>query len=188
MLNLISGFVWIFLGKMRTQDLPSHDSALKIAAGLAFVSEVLGIILYKTLPLSLLFAAAKLAIFGLILYLILKIHAKTVRWRQALTAIFGVQVIVNLLSLPFLPVLIEFMQRAPIDQGAPEVNVSWGLLVVVVLQIWLFALTIRILREAMEISTLRATINTFLLIYLLALAMSLLVGVVPPAPTLIIPE
>jgi hypothetical protein len=188
--NLISSFFLVFIAKMKAQDMPSHDNALKIAASLAFVTEVLGILRQEALPLAVVLAAAKLALFGLLLYFILKIHLKPERWSQTMTAIFGAQFVVNLLSLPFMSKLVAFMEeyRESIEQGSAMVNLSGALLVVAALQIWLFVLTVRILRESMEISTFRATMNTFLIIYLLTLAMSALIGAFSPSTPFTLPN
>ncbi len=185
MINLISSFFLVFISKMKPQDIPAHNNALKIAAGLAFATEALSIIRQESVPFAVLLAAVKLGLIGLFLYFILKIHLKPERWSQTLTALFGVQFVVNLLSLPFMSQLVSFMEqyRESISQGAPEVTFSIPLLIVGALQIWFLVVTMRILREAMEISTLRAVMNTFLMIYLLTLAMGVLIGAFSPSIT-----
>ncbi len=189
MINLLKAFVGVFLLKVKPQDLPATQSALQIAAVAAFITEMASLFGQIPLSVNVLVSLSKLALFGGVLYLILKLHQKSERWTQTLTAILGSLSVVNLLTLPFLPKLIEFManMKTTKDGTLPEVALSPALILVFVLQLWFFVVLVRILKEAMEISTARAVINSLMIVYLVSLILGSIVSQFPSVSPLPVP-
>lgn len=162
---------------MKAQDLPAHLHALKIAAGAAFITEILTLLRQESMMFAAFLAAVKLALLAIIVYFVLKVHLKPERWQQTITALFGAQFIVNILTIPFMDDLLELKQYQEVTVGSPpQLTITLGLIFVAIVQLWYLVLMMRIFREAMEISTVRATLNTFLVLYLITIALGALIG------------
>ena len=178
MINLLSSFFLVFISKLKVQDLPAHLYALKVAAGAVFITETLALLRQEPVFVAAFLAAVKLALLAAIVFFLLKVHLKPERWQQTMIALFGAQFVLNLLTIPFINDLLEFMRQYQqvATENPAQLSISPGLIVVVIAQLWYLVLMMRIFRESMEISTVRAILNTFLVIYLTTIALGALIG------------
>ena len=170
MTSLIQPFINLLLFRAGPQDMPTSQAVFKFAIISCFVTDVLGASKTLGLNLSALLSLGQIGLLGGFIYLILKMNNKEDRWLQTLTAIFGSLAIINLASLPFI-------QKIKLLEGG-QLALTPGIIIVAVLQLWFFILMIRILRDALEISTGRAFLLSFLVINIIPILLSMVVGAV----------
>lgn len=168
MTSIIQPFINLLLFRAGPQDIPASHQILKIVLISCFVTDVLGAMGTLGLSMSMLLSAGQLALLSVFVYFLLKLHQKSERWLQTITAVFGALTLINLASLPFI-------QNLNILAGG-QLIITPKLLIVGVLQLWFFIVMARILRDAAEISMGRALLLTFLLVNIIPILLSLFIG------------
>jgi hypothetical protein len=129
----------------------------------------------KTVEVSLfvvLLTAVKFILLGVFIYWLMKLHQKPARWLQTLVAIYGAHTLVNLVRLPFMH---EIQQ---LENG--QLIITDKLFIVAAMQLWLFIVVARILKDALEIKMGRAIIFTLVLNVFLVVVLIFFSGAVGP--------
>jgi hypothetical protein len=134
----------ICLLRGRAQDLPASMNLVWITAAASVLVNALAMPEQALDLAQLLFIASQAALFGAVVWLVLRLRGFTARWMQTITALYAVDAAFSLLLLPFLPALMEMIQQGP------EAKPGWQAYVLLVLSGWLLLIIARVLREATE--------------------------------------
>lgn len=177
MISFIQPFINLLLFRAGPQDIPASESVLKFVLISCFVTDVLGALGTLGMTTSIILSAGQIGLLGGFVYLLLKIHQKSERWLQTLTAIFGSLALINLISLPF----IQNLQL--LKEG--QLILTPNLLLVGALQLWFFITMARILRDAIEIRMGRAVLLTFLMVNIVPIVLSAFIGALGIEPGVI---
>ena len=172
MLAFLQSLVNILLFRAGPQDMPSSWTLLKLTGLAALVTAAAtatGMLNLGFAP-ALLASAAKVGVYALIVFLLLKSGGKPERWIQTMIALYGTLAITNLISLPFLPDLQE------VEEGKFVIVPGAGVMIVAVIEIWFLVILARTLRDALEIRTGQAILLTILIIIIETMVLSSLTG------------
>lgn len=176
MFNQIQPFINLLLFRAGPQDMPASQGILKIVIGACFITDIIGAASVLGLSLASVLSAGQIVLYSGFIYLLLKMAQKPERLVQTLTALFGALALINLASYPFMRNLHFFSEG--------KLQLTPTIVLVALLQLWFFIVMARILREALEISTGRAALLTFLIIQLVPILLSSVIGmlgITPPA-------
>ncbi len=169
MTAFIQPFINLLLFRAGPQDMPASQQVLKFVLMASIVTGALGSIGTLGLPAATLISVSQIALYGVFVYLMLKMFRKPERWLQTIIAIYGATALMNLACLPFLQNLSLFSEG--------QLVITEKLLIVGVLQLWLLIVTARILKEAAEISMGRAVLLTLLMVYVIQIFLAVFLGV-----------
>ena len=139
----------ICLLRGRAQDLPASLKLVWLTAAASVAVNAIGMP-EQTLDLvQLLLITLQAALFGAVVWLLLRLRDYTARWMQTVTALYAVDAVFTLLLLPFFPALREMFigMMETIKQGL-EVKPEWGAYVLFVFICWKLLVVARVLREA----------------------------------------
>lgn len=93
------------------------------------------------------------AIFGAVVWVILKVRGSPERWLQSIAALYAVKTLFNLLTLPVLPQVAEAVRLAyEAVQQAAAAPIGWELLLVFVVTIWNLLAMSQVMRHAADVS------------------------------------
>lgn len=134
----------ICLLRGRAQDLPASVGLVWITAAASVVVNTLGMLGQDVGFAPLLFIASQVALFGAVVWLVLRLRGFPARWLQTMTALYAVDAVSNLLLLPLLPALVEMLKQGP------DVVPGWEGFTMLALVGWLLLIIARVLREATE--------------------------------------
>ena len=134
----------ICLLRGRTQDLPTSVGLVWITAAASVTVNSLGMKGQDVGFAPLLFIVSQVALFGAVVWLVLRLRGYPARWLQTMTALYAVDAVFNLLLLPLLPALVEMLKQGP------EVVPGWEGFAMLALVGWLLLIIARVLREATE--------------------------------------
>lgn len=134
----------ICLLRGRAQDLPASMNLVWLTAIASVAVNAVGMPERATNMGQLLFIASQAAMFGGVVWLLLRLRGFTERWLQTATALYAVDAVFSLLLLPFLPALMEMIKQGP------EAKPGWEAYVLLMLSGWLLLIIARVLREATE--------------------------------------
>jgi len=134
----------ICLLRGRAQDLPASMNLVWLTAIVSVAVNALGMPERATDLAQLLFIASQAALFGAVVWLLLRLRGFPARWTQTVTALYAVDAVFSLLLLPFLPALMEMIKLGP------EAKPGWEAYVLLALSGWLLLIIARVLREATE--------------------------------------
>jgi hypothetical protein len=137
-------FLDICLLRGRAQDLPASMNLVWLTAAASVAVNVFGMPARASDLPQLLFIVSQAALFGAVVWFLLRLRGFPARWMQTITALYAVDAIFSLLLLPFLPALMEM-----INQG-PEAKPGWEAYALLALSGWLLLIIARVLREATE--------------------------------------
>lgn len=167
--------------KGHPQHIPGTPGWLLLTAAMALVTETL----VKTTLLNgastLLPNFLNMAVFAGLVWLLLRTMSRSARWLQTMTAILGIQALLNILSFPFASAAgLQFIGPAQITAASPQ-----AALVVTLVVFWSWLLTAHIFRLASESSFLQSLISiTIVMIVSSFIALLILQGMAPtPIPT-----
>jgi len=137
----------ICLLRGRAQDLPASMNLVYLTAAASVALNAIGMP-GRDLDLpQLLFIASQTALFGAVVWLLLRLRGFPARWMQTIAAMFSAEAVFNILLLPLWPTLIETLET--IKQGM-EAKPSWETYAFVTLGGWFLLVIARVLREATE--------------------------------------
>ena len=134
----------ICLLRGRAQDLPSSMGFLWFAAAAGVVVNSLGLS-GKDLGLApVLFIVSQTLLYGVAIWLVLRLRGFPARWMQTMTALYAVEAIFGLMLLPLLPAVVEMVRQGP------PATLGWEGFAALFLSGWLLLIIARVLREATE--------------------------------------
>ncbi|MCG6872715.1 MAG: hypothetical protein LJE84_10525 [Gammaproteobacteria bacterium] len=168
MFSILQTFVALCLFRARPQDLPTSNALLWMAAMLAVISGVQDL----SRPLaSVILALVQIALVAALVQGMLRLRNFPDRATQTLTALFGANAVLNLLSLPVISWLREVGETDPTPQFFALLLVGW-----------ILAVTATILRESLEVSRGAAIgLSIGLSLVVLMLTLPLVAWLVPAA-------
>jgi hypothetical protein len=134
----------ICLLRGKVQDLPASVTLLVLAIFAGVSVDLVELAGNEFHVGHLLFLLAESALFGAMLWVMLRLRGFPARWLQTATALYAVSAVFNFVVLPFLPALTEMMSKGG------EVAPNWQSYVVLGLSGWYLAVLARVLREAGE--------------------------------------
>ena len=180
MLLFLKKILDIFLFRGHPKDLPGGVNYLLAAAVLALIGRTLFTASTNSAAsISLLIHAGSLAIFGGLVWLALHAMSKSARWQQTMTAVYGVEGIICLITIPFSKAMnLQFVNNAEytVDSGGAT-------LIVLVLLLWFWIVTAQIFKLASETKMLRSIITVTILMLMTNLLVKLLFSGMLPDPT-----
>ena len=147
--SLAKIFVDLCLFRAKPQDLPASNtlvfltSILNISATLAVLHLIAGYNIGQTLILSI----ALIVAFGFVIWVVLKVNGLADRWIQTISALYGTRTL--LLSIEWM-----LIPAAPPAETISDLiaNMGVALIAVSVLDIWIFAIMIVVIRHAIQTS------------------------------------
>ncbi len=134
----------ICLLRGRAQDLPASMGLLWLAAAAGVAVNSLGLTGQQLELAHVLFIVSQVALFGAVVWLVLRLRGFPARWMQTMTALYAVDAVFSLLLLPLLPAVVELAKVGP--QAMP----GWEGFALLLLSGWLLLIIARVLREATE--------------------------------------
>jgi hypothetical protein len=163
MSQLILRLAGILILRLGPQDLPAGRSALlfSILAYLAVTAFNLARGDGHPAPVPVLMLAVGLPL--ILVWIVLKLRQRTARWEQTLTALFGTNALLSVLTLPF----------SLAAGGEPDPVLA---LILLVSFFWSFAVDAHIWRHALEISFATALVITMLLFVISLFVITSLTG------------
>lgn len=172
MFALIQPFINLLLFRVGPQDMPSSKTVLKIAIAACFITDIIQKAEFYGFTISFIQSAGKIALYSGFIFLLLNSKQNKQRWMQTMIALLGASALLNLASYPFIPDLEQIL----VDLNEQRFVIEPGMLIYDAIQLWFFAVFIRILRDALGISTGRAAIQTLIIIILTITVLSTLIG------------
>lgn len=149
MVSLLRLFIDLCLFRRRAEDVPISETLLLATAALAVITSAINAVPTAEFIWGLLMSGGEVLLFALLISLLLRFRSLSERTTQTLTAMFGATALLQLLTLPFLG-WHEHLLAAPQDAViAPPPEV----LIVLAISFWIIAVTVSILRQAMECGT-----------------------------------
>jgi len=141
---IIKIIIDICLLRGRAQDLPTSMNLVWLTAAASVAVNALGMPERATSLGQLLFIASQQAMFGAIIWLLLRLRGFPARWTQTVTALYAVDAVFSFLLLPLLPALMEMVKQGP------DTKPGWEAYILLALSGWLLLIIARVLREATE--------------------------------------
>jgi len=132
----------ICLLRGRAQDLPASMNLVWLTAAASVAVNAVGIPERATNLAQLLFIVSQAALFGAVIWLLLRLRGVAARWMQTITALYAVDAVFSLLLLPLLPALMEMIKQGP------EAKPGWEAYLLLAISGWLLLIIARVLREA----------------------------------------
>ncbi len=129
------------------QDAPSSDTLLVASGFLVALSYTFTNTIYEGLSLRIIVAVSQVIVFGLVVWLVLKIKNLEIRWKQTLTALYGAAAVFQFATWP---VIVFYDDGIPHPTGLPE-----PLMLHVVVGFWYLAVMANILRHSLETTLVR---------------------------------
>jgi hypothetical protein len=142
MIALLKLFVDICLFQAKPQDIPAARALVWITALAAVLSNLRST---ENLAVSLLVATVQILIIGLLVYSALRSRGLLNRWDQTISALYGANALINLVSIP----VVGWMMRV---KDAPE-QATWPALLGLAITVWFIAIMAHILRHALDLRT-----------------------------------
>jgi len=146
-MQILKTILDICLLRGRAQDLPASMKLVYLTAAASVTLNMIGVPGRDFGLAQLLFIVTQTALFGAVVWLLLRLRGFPTRWMQTATALFSVEAVFNVLLLPLWPALMETLDM--IRQGS-EPKPSWETYVFIALGGWFLLVVARILREATE--------------------------------------
>lgn len=134
----------ICLLRGRAQDLPASMNLVWLTAAASVAVNAVGMPERATNLAQLLFIVSQAALFGAVIWLLLRLRGVAARWMQTITALYAVDAVFSLLLLPLLPALMEMIKQGP------EAKPGWEAYLLLAISGWLLLIIARVLREATE--------------------------------------
>lgn len=134
----------ICLLRGRAQDLPASMNLVWLTAAASVAVNAVGMPERATNLAQLLFIISQAALFGAVIWLLLRLRGFAARWMQTITALYAVDAVFSLLLLPLLPALMEMIKQGP------EAKPGWEAYLLLAISGWLLLIIARVLREATE--------------------------------------
>lgn len=144
MAPLIYYFLNLCLFRAGPQDAPGSDNVLVASGILLALSYALINTPYQDVYFRFLVAAIQVLVFGLAVWLVLRIRRLGVRWRQTMVALYGSAILLELMKLP---VILAYPETESIYPGLPGpffMHVVGGL--------WYLAIMTHVLRLSLDTS------------------------------------
>ena len=144
MLAFLQSLVNVLLFRAGPQDVPSSWYLLKISAGASLLTAAATAVGMLNLGITqaLITSVAKILVYALLVYLLLKSSKKPERWLQTMITLYGTLAITNAISIPFVPDLQE------VEEGKYVIVPGYGVMIVAALEIWFLVILARTLRAA----------------------------------------
>lgn len=173
MLAFLQSLVNVLLFRAGPQDVPSSWYLLRISAGASLLTAAATAVGMLNLGITqaLITSVAKILVYALLVYLLLKSSKKPERWLQTMITLYGTLAITNAISIPFVPDLQE------VEEGKYVIVPGYGVMIVAVLEIWFLVILARTLRAALETRTSHAILLTIMILMVETVVLSSLSGV-----------
>lgn len=147
--NLAKLYIDLCLFRSKPQDLPASYS-LVFLTGVLNISTTLAVLRLITdysIDQALILSIALVVVFGLVIWVVLKLNNLTDRWTQTVSAIFGSRTMLSAIEWLLIP-------ETPHAETIAELvsNMGWSLIAVSILDIWMFAIMVYVLRHAIQTS------------------------------------
>jgi hypothetical protein len=157
----------ICLLRGRPQDLPASWNLLRLTVLATVLTGYARVVRVDGSGLGgLVLVIFQAAIFGAVVWMILKVRGRPERWLQSIAALYAVNALFSLMLLPVLPQLAEAGKHAleAFQQGAAT-PIGWELLFASAADIWYLLVMAQVMRHATELSFgLSALISFFALV------------------------
>ena len=176
----------ICLLRGRPQDLPASRNLLGLIALAAVVTSYARVMRVDGASFSgLILSIFQVAIFGAVVWVVLKVRDRPERWLQSMTALYAVNTLFGLMILPVLPQLVEAAKHAieAFQQGTAA-PIGWELLFASAADVWYLLIMAQVLRQAAEWSFgLSVFVSVFALLSIGMMEIQLTAILSVPAPT-----
>ncbi len=148
MYALLKPFVDLIFFRGKPQDIPASQSLLMATVLACLVTTLINSLKNTDFVSGFILSAGQIVLLAGFLLFFLNLHRKKERLAQTLTALFGALTLLNLLSLPF---------NAKLEVDAEGVmTASNGIILVSLIQVWFFVIMVRVIKESLDISTVRS--------------------------------
>lgn len=168
MTALFRPFLDLLFFRGKVQDIPASSSLLTLVAAGCMIVQFINGIKHNDYSAAFTLAAAQIVLLALFLKILFALNKKPERWLQVVTALLGVQLLTNILTLPLNP-------KLETDAGGQFV-LSTDLMLIALLEVWAFVIMARALKESLELRMGRAVMLSFFLSYGIALTIIVLFG------------
>lgn len=146
-------FVDLCLFRAKPQDLPGSQTLVLITAVLAMLTYALTDQVHDQIGTIVTVATVQVIVFGVVIWIALKIRRMPERWNQTISALYGTG---SLLQLVGWPVSSWFEQV----RSTPE-QATMPVLLVFALGVWFLAIMANVTRHAMEVSIGKGLVISF---------------------------
>ncbi len=164
--TLINLFIRICLFRAKPQDLPTSQSLLLLSGFALALSGIFGgaVRIGEEISRSstMMFVLAQVATLGLLVWLILRSKKLTERWYQSVTALYGTQALLTLLTIPMKSWHIRIAGGFIIDN---KLTVSLPFILSSLIEFWAFVVAIYIIRLTLETTRLTSFFLTLSIVF-----------------------
>ena len=143
-MNFLKPLLDICLFQAKPQDLPASNTLVGIAAVAAIVTNVLTHRSHGYTSQVIAMSAAQVVVFGLAIWVVLRLKLKAERFPQTVTAIFGASALLQLVAWP----IVGWLYRV---KESPDASMPMMLLFA--LSIWVLAVAVYVMKQALELGT-----------------------------------
>ncbi len=163
--DTVKTIIQIAFFRSKPSDLPASETLVLFTAVAALLVASIMEASFST-DRAIVRAVMLICIYGLAIWVLLRIRSFQSRWRQTISALFGTTCIVQILT--FIPSWFILASYG----GLTEESVQWTAMIAVPFGIWNLFITAFILKDALEIS---GRIRAFLLAFGMSILVSLVV-------------